>query len=360
MKAHYPRYGTKAKEIERTLTTEDRELLDGFLKYCAMTAGKGQVDKHRRNLLYFRDVVERPLDSITHDDAITFWGLLRRAPYEEHTRIAVQKSVKRFLKWYYKDYELMELLKIRKNYLVNNKRVNKAALITSDELQLMLHRAEKIRDKALLILLYETAARPQEIRDLKWCHVNWDEGEVHLYSNKTQCDRDLPIREALKHLKRWHDEWVFIDPKDDDFIFPSRVGSYPERGKPMSVAYINRIIKAVAKKAGITREINTYLLRHTRLTEVSKKGVKGTLHNLFAGHVKGSAQEAVYVHLDNDDMKEDVLDKVYRIEEISVSERDAYEQRVTRLEQQLHEVMTFLKESRDVMAGVKGVLATSS
>ena len=118
MKAHYPRYGTKGKELERILTPADRELLDAFLAYCSMTAGKGQISKHRRNLLYFRDVVEKPLDSITRDDAIAFWGLLKRAPYEEHTKIAVQKSVKRFLKWHYKDYELVEMLKTRKNYLV--------------------------------------------------------------------------------------------------------------------------------------------------------------------------------------------------------------------------------------------------
>lgn len=232
MKKYYPRYGKKGQEIEKSLTASDRALLDAFLTYCAMTCGKGQVAKHRRNVLHFRDVVEKPLDSVSREDAIAFWGLLKRAPYEEHTRIAVQKSVKRFLKWHYRDYELVEMLKVRKNYLVNKKRVNKSTLLTPEELQLMLHRAENIRDKALLILLYETAARPQEVRDLQWKHVDWTGREVHLYSNKTQCDRDLPVNESVKHLKRWHDEWVYVDPKDDDYIFPSRVGSSPEGTGP--------------------------------------------------------------------------------------------------------------------------------
>ena len=346
MKTHYPRYGTKGQEIEKTLTAKDVELLDTFLKYCSMTAGEGQISKHRRNLLYFRDVAEKPFDQITREDAITFWGLLKRAPYEEHTRIAVQKSVKRFLKWHRKDAELLEVLKIRKNYLVNNRKINKSTLITPEELQIMLHRTDKIRDKALLILLYETAARPQEVRDLRWCHVNWNASEVHLYSKKTQRDRDLPVKESLKHLKRWHDEWVYIDPKDDDYIFPSRVGSRPKRDKPVSVAYINRIIKAAARKAGITRDVNTYLLRHTRLTELSKKGIKGTMHNLFSGHVKGSIQESVYVHLDNDDMKQEVLDKVYCIDEPTPEEKNRYEERIEYLEEQIKIVLTYLAESK--------------
>ena len=36
----------------------------------------------------------------------------------------------------------------------------------------------RLRDKALLILLYETAARPQEIRDLRWGDINWQAEEV--------------------------------------------------------------------------------------------------------------------------------------------------------------------------------------
>ena len=289
------------------------------------------------------------MSSNTRDDAIAFWGLVKRAPYEEHTKIAIQKSVKRFLKWQYKDYELLEMLKIRTNHLVNKNKINKSTLFTPEELKEMLHRTESIRDKALLVLIYETAARPQEVREMKWCHVNWKEREVHLYSKKKTDDRDLPVRESLKHLKRWHDEWVFVDPKDDDYIFPSRIGSRPKRETPMSTESINNIIKAAAKKAGITRDIWTYLLRHTRLTEVSKKGLKGTMHNLFAGHVKGSIQETVYVHLDNNDMKQEVLEKVYAIEEPTPEQKNQYEQRIAQLENQLQEVLTHLKESRQTM-----------
>ncbi len=77
MKTKYPRYGKRAKELEQTLTASDRELLDTFLTYCAMTAGKGQVEKHRRNLMYLRDVVEKPLDAISREDAVAFWGIAK-------------------------------------------------------------------------------------------------------------------------------------------------------------------------------------------------------------------------------------------------------------------------------------------
>lgn len=67
----------------------------------------------------------------------------------------------------------------------------------------------------------------------------------------------------------------------------------------------------LAKKAGIKRRVNTYLLRHSRLTELYKLGVKGIEHNKFAGHAPGSKHQNVYVHLDNNDLKQSLLKKVY-------------------------------------------------
>ena len=357
MKASYPRYGTSTESLVDNLSRSDRRILEDFLRFCAMTAGPNRLSKYRRYLLHLRDIVEKPLDQITKQDAITFWGLLRNAPYEEHTKIAIRRSVKRFLKWYYRDLDMIESLQVPANYLVNNERVNKSVLIRPRELKLMLHSAERLRDKVLLVLLYETAARPQEVRDLRWQDVNWEAQEVHLYSKKTKQDRDLPLHESLKHLRRWKSEWVYSDPQETDYIFPSLIGSRPDRTKPVSVTYINRIIKRLASKAGITRPVNTYLLRHTRLTEIRKLGVQGVEFNKFAGHKPGSRQEAVYVHLDNDDMKQSVIEKVYRIDEEG-AEVMRYEERIARLEQQLEKVLAYAQESREVIVDAEKDLAT--
>ena len=229
----------------------------------------------------------------------------------------------------------------------------KHALLTESEIQCMLHRAERLRDKTILILLYETAARPQEVRELKWGDINWDEKEVHLFSRKTKDDRDLPLHESLKQLKRWKEEWIYPDPQQEDYVFPSSNGSFYNRKKPISISYINRIIKSLARKAGITRNIYPYLLRHTRLTELHNRGVQGIEFKKFAGHTPGSNMENVYVHMDNADMKRSVIEKIYKIQEVTPSEKYNYEKRIERLEKQLHEVITFLKESKGIISSVK-------
>lgn len=223
----------------------------------------------------------------------------------------------------------------------------------------MLHQADRIRDKTLLILLYETAARPQEIRDLKWGDINWAGSEVHLYSKKTKQDRDLPISEALTHLKRWKEEWVFADAQQSDYVFPSAVGSRHMRNKAISVEFINRIIKRLARKAGIEREVFSYLLRHTRLTDLRRHGVQGIELNKFAGHKPGSKQEHVYIHLDNEDMKQAVIEKVYKVQELTVPKRAQIDQRFEHIERKIEKLVKTLVEWNGRMTNVSAEIETA-
>ena len=108
------------------------------------------------------------------------------------------------------------------------------------------------------------------------------------------------------------------------------------------MTYIGRIISSTAKKAGIERRVFPYLIRHTRLTELHRLGVRGLEHNKFAGHRAGSKQQGVYVHLDNDDMKHAVLEKVYNIEDTPADQVSKYEREIGALKQELADVVNYL------------------
>jgi len=205
----------------------------------------------------------------------------------------------------------------------------------------MLRAAEKLRDKALLILLYESGARPQEIRDLRWDHINWESAEVQLYSRKKKKAREIPIRNSIIHLTRWKNEFSFIDVRGEDFIFPSHRGHETDRTKPVSVSYIDKIVRSTAKRAGIRRRIYPYLFRHSRLTDIHRLGVKGADHNIFAGHEIGSPQQATYVHLNDEDMKRTVLDRVYRIGEVK-QKNEEYEKEILDLKAELDSIKELL------------------
>ena len=67
MKDRFPLYRRTTHLIEERLTVRDREILNRFLKYCAMSAGRRRVERCKSVLLQFRDIVEKPFDEITKE-----------------------------------------------------------------------------------------------------------------------------------------------------------------------------------------------------------------------------------------------------------------------------------------------------
>ncbi len=86
-------------------------------------------------------------------------------------------------------------------------------------------------------------------------------------------------------------------------------------------------------------------LRHARLPEIRKAGVQGIEFRKFAGHAPSSMQEQVYVHLDNEDMKQSLLEKVYKIKDEEAPVKP-YEERIELLEETLGVVLKHLEDLR--------------
>lgn len=319
MKSEYKVYRTDTAEIYNNLKPIDKKDVEKFRLFLSTTAGKNKVNQKIGFLVQYRDVLQRPLCRATKEDLIKVWGLLKVSDHAYNTKVMIRKTIKGFYRWKLgraKSEEIFEDLKIG-NFKVNEMNRNKKYCITPEELQAMLHRAESLRDKALLILLYELGCRPEEITKLKWSDINFDSREVHIFSNKTERCRDLPIEESIVHLKRWRQEWAYADVQDEDYVFPS-----VHRENHIKTEGLDKVVRTVANKAKITRQITPYTYRHSRLTEIYVKGVKGLEHNKFAGHKPGSKQQATYAHIDNHDMKEDVLRKIYHKKELTPEEKN--------------------------------------
>lgn len=332
MKNEYKQYGKETWAIESTLSPQNKEILEAFLSDCAVTAGAGKLNIYRRYMLQFCDIVEKPLDKLTRQEAVKFWALIKTAQFEESTKITIRKLIRRFLKWKYQDMKMIEGLK-GGEYKVNEQKLNTSKLLSPSEIEAIIRAAESLRDKALFALLYETGCRPSELREAKWESLNLGMKEITLYATKTKKARCLPLNESIIHLQRWKNEFSFPDLKPSDFIFPN-----PNRQR-LSDSYVSNKIKRLAEKAGITKNVFPYLLRHTRLTEVHNKGIEGLNHNIFAGHSAGSKQTKTYVHLDEAKFKENVLSKVYHQEEISPEQKNKIES----LENQVKELQKCVK-----------------
>ena len=69
----------------------------------------------------------------------------------------------------------------------------------------------------------------------------------------------------------------------------------------------NSILKKIAKRAGIEKNIHAHLFRHSRLTELAKFMTENELR-IFAGWTGGSSMSEIYVHLSGSDIDKKILE----------------------------------------------------
>jgi len=344
MKKEFPSYqSTGTAFIIDRLSSKEKKILKDFIEYCGITAGEKKLRVIKATLLQVRDITGKPYDKIELEDVRGFLALLKQAKLSEWTKNDIRKYLKKFLKWYYKDIELIEDIKqtpLKKAF--NHKRVNESTLVKKDELNKLLRTAQTLKWKAILMLLFETGCRPQELRLLKWKHIRFtdDGADVTFFSGKTEEARTIPIRDCVVHLRRWFNEYSFPDVNDEDFVFPSI-----KRENMMSDNALPKQMKTLCKQAKI-RDIYPYMFRHTRLTQMYKD-LPEQIVKKYAGHSAGSKMPVIYSHISSKDVKEIILKKIYNVKEISPQLKHKLEKELDKLKEELKNKDMKLKQEME-------------
>lgn len=142
------------------------------------------------------------------------------------------------------------------------------------------------RDHALIRLLYATGARVAEIVGLRWSDVvGADDGTafVTLFGKgaKTRTVRiSAASAEVLRQLRG--------EAGDDAFVFAGRTGH-------LDAATVWRIVRAAARRAGITKSIGPHHLRHAHASHALDRGAKLTVIRDSLGH-SSVAVTSRYLH----------------------------------------------------------------
>lgn len=318
----------------------DKVALDKFEEFCLTTCSPERIEKVKYALSIAEQAIGKDLTKIGVDDVVKFLSFINQSDYSPWTKNDLKKIFKRFLKWHYKDLEMIEGDKVKMGFkttsakycMTNAKRaIVKNNLVTPKELEKLLRAAKSLKWKALISFAYESAFRPCEVRALKWQDLKFEDGlgicRVSIISPKTGESRTIPIKDSVLHLKRWREEYQFPDRKDSDFVFPS----LHKRDIPMGEGVISQMFLRLSKVAKI-RTINPYLMRHTRITELQGK-LTEKIAAKFAGH--GVVTSELYNHLSSEDVEKSMLQKVYAVEDVPQEQKTAMKEEIDNLKQQL-------------------------
>ena len=166
-----------------------------------------------------------------------------------------------------------------------------------------LSKAEGERNRAMLEILYSCGLRVTELITLKLSNVSFVEGFIKVVG-KGNKERLAPIgNTALKYLNiyinevRNHQE---IQKGYKDIIFLNR------RGKQLTRVMIFTIIKQLAKKIGLKKNISPHTFRHSFATHLIQGGADLRAVQEMLGHESITTTE-IYTHLDKEYLRETII-----------------------------------------------------
>ena len=165
---------------------------------------------------------------------------------------------------------------------------------------------EGARNKAIIETLYSCGLRVTELVNLKLSCLYFDVGFIRVIG-KGDKERLVPAGgTAIKYINLYKNNirvHIPVKPGNEDVLFLNR------RGRKLSRVMIFMIIKALAKQAGITKNISPHTFRHSFATHLVEGGADLRAVQEMLGHESITTTE-IYTHLDREYLR-DTLQKYH-------------------------------------------------
>ncbi|MGP1536076.1 site-specific tyrosine recombinase XerD [Bacteroides heparinolyticus] len=181
-------------------------------------------------------------------------------------------------------------------------------VLTLDEIDLIisavdLSKNEGQRNRAILETLYSCGLRVSELCNLKISDLYFEEGFIKV-DGKGGKQRLVPISpRAIKEIKHW-----FIDRNQgkikkefEDYLFLARWGN------KISRIMVFHMIKELASKAGITKNISPHTFRHSFATHLLEGGANLRAIQCMLGH-ESIATTELYTHIDRNRLRSEIIE----------------------------------------------------
>lgn len=157
--------------------------------------------------------------------------------------------------------------------------------LADDEVDRLTQACESFREKLCVFTMLDTGLRVSELADLTKDDILWQEKRLKIHGKggpfgKMTKTRVLPMSERVRRLIELH------YTMEDSFGITKR--------------HIERIVKAVANRARISKPVTPHVLRHTFAVNCIKKGVNTRTLQYLLGHDRLATTE-IYMNLSPED-----------------------------------------------------------
>ena len=166
--------------------------------------------------------------------------------------------------------------------------------LTPDEAHLLINAADNERDRLFLTTLWETGARVSEAIRIRLADVSRDGIRV---LGKGHVERVISVQEGLVTAILFYAQ--DRDMQRNDFLFPSRKGGHFTKQRA------DQIIRKLASRAGLQRNVHAHLFRHGYAINFLNCGGRLDALQEQLGH-RDINTTRIYLRLTDEDIKREV------------------------------------------------------
>ena len=311
--AQDPYENNNLKELDQLndLDPINHRHLKGYIHDLELKQLKDTTVRHKLWGIYpllkataFKDAV-----TITRMDLEDF-VIRRRRTCSPFTLYGEILETRLFFRWLVPERE-KELFKNIKN-VRPRKKLPVEQLIVRDDIKTLVGACDNQRDRALIMLLWDSGCRISEILSLNVGRVQFDRyGAVVIVDGKTG-RRRLRLIDGVPDLQLWLNMHPLrTDPAAPLFLTNTRFGVGRKR---LNSRTVQNHLKYLQKTLNLGKPTNPHAIRHGRLTDLAKKGFSEMELRLIAGWEKSSNMPEVYVHLSGGDIERKMLEKAGFVE----------------------------------------------
>lgn len=169
--------------------------------------------------------------------------------------------------------------------------------LTEAEIAIFLHATKNIREKAMMAVLCHSGIRNNEFCHLKVRDVDIPNGILRIEEGKFNKQRTVAVTgECLATLEQYlatHKAALALKGKimePDDLLFVTH-----RHGYALEAQDVRKIVRVLAKRAGLKRRVWPHLMRHSLATNMVNRGAHLLTIRDQLGHVY-TESTMVYVH----------------------------------------------------------------
>lgn len=298
-----------------SISEHEAKLLTDFINSRKKKTGERvkpiRKTKIAQALITSKHFLKKDWTKATIKDLVKAVDEINESDYKQNSRNDIIRILKTFYKWLIRQKHTtlitLEQLSDEDDGIkapgVDSETTEAKDLITRDELKEIINACFTHRDKALVAMIYESAARISEVARLRWGDLEYtEEGIVKLtiHDEKTKKKRYAPLLMAMEYIAAWRANYS-DKPSDDALIFIDR------NKKAMDYRTMAYQITRAAKRAGITKRCNPHVFRKSRLTEMVREGYQESVIKEVGWANQSSNMLKTYIKLGSDDVMNEFL-----------------------------------------------------